>query len=157
MVSQQYVFPFVIEPVSSPRVQVWAQFAMSAFDLPSLDVVNDAFSSLYWEASIVDSLQNAQSYMVSGEVRWAVDWLDIALSSISSALNRWTAVVQGLGRLQVEMGSVDRLFQDATTRCSFFSQLGPQVASCGVDLCALYQLKVPEYTQSFLNGQPSGV
>jgi len=140
-VPQQQGLPFVVEPVSSQQVQLWAAYAGQVLTQPGFSLVSSAFDALWWQAAASDCYQSA-SRLLGFDASSVVFYLDMIVNELRNAMESWARVVSLMGECQGQW------IEDAMQQVQRSLDLRQAAASQVAIWCDTYQLALPESTQA---------
>ncbi len=151
-VPQQQGLPFIVEQVSSERVQMWASYVGQTSTRDGFEIAIAAFNAFWYESTAHYEYQEIMKCLRSGYWDIAVSVLDEMVLSYRYAERNWDRVaclMTNDGKQQVP-GAVMPWFQDAMSRMQVAVTYRQAAASLVVEWCQQYQLLLPERTQAFL-------
>jgi len=147
IVPQQQGLPFVVEPVSSQQVQLWATYAGQVSTEEGFSLVSNVFHAFWWQAAAYDCYQSA-SGLLGFDVSSVVVYLDMIVNELRNAMEFWANVVSLMDGYQALRLSSGQWIEDAMQQVQRALDLRQAVAGQVAIWCDTYQIALPESTQA---------
>ncbi|SRR5579884_428819 len=142
--------PFVIEPVSPERVQLWAEFAGRAETRDAFNVVSVAFSGLWFEDSAYEDFQGVLRCLDLDMFPNAVSWVDSVVGALAFACDLWQRVIASMEQDQSMVSWASRWYMAASEQREMVSSLLVQVVNWVISCCKHLRWELPEETQKYI-------
>lgn len=144
--------PFVVEPISVQRVQLWGSFASQWLTRSAFSVVCEAFYAFWYEAGLQHSYRQTLQWVQEGRYDFAVRWLDLVVDDLLTVEQYWREVLRLIASDGELRERVEQWTQEATQHIASVGMLRAQAVGLVVQWSEQYQWPLPEHTQAFLAG-----
>ncbi len=140
--------PFVVEPIISVRVKLWARFAAQMSSDEDIDIASNVYYGFWYDNSAFRVYTYALAYVEgaaagnSASASHLVMWLDSLVGSLRPLIEMWSRVARGLLG-QVGDVSFPRHYKDADEHVGSSVRLLADVRQFGVAVCQEFGLVIP--------------
>ncbi len=136
--------PFLVGSVDRERLGYWAERAAHATTWDALDLVSRAYRALSWEERAAGHFQNALRLADLSRVDLVsvLAWLDLVVSSLRVAIERWEYTVEEIERAASPDWSALGVVRQ---QISALQEAVFEIATYVLAQCEIHGLEVPEH------------
>ncbi len=138
--------PFVIEPLSPKRVQLWSRFAGRATTEADMWIARGVYYAFWFELRVQKTFQHVIEWSLylrgQSDAGSFVGWLDLLADEHITLLNAYSEIARQIAACEV---SYARWYKDIDERFLAVKGVLDAVRQYGVMLCSEWSLAVPEH------------